>query len=55
MPPGLEDVAKILATMDDEHDSTRELAFAILAANENDAATLNWLAACAVKRAAELA
>lgn len=54
MDPRLEDANKTLATIGEEHDSQRELAFAILAVDENDPATLNWLAACAVARASEL-
>lgn len=49
----LEDVDKILATMDDD-DTERELAFAVMAMDANDPATLNWLAACAVAHAHEL-
>lgn len=56
MDSRLESVDKILAVIDtdDNDDTEKELAFAILAVDVNHAATLNWLAALAVKRAAEL-
>lgn len=57
MDPRLEDIDKIMAVVDtDDHDDTRrELAFAILAVDEDDPATLNWLAAVCAKRAGDLA
>ena len=56
MDPRLEDVDKIMAVIDtdDRDDTKRELAFALLAVDANDPATLNWLAAICVKRADDL-
>lgn len=48
----LEAVDKLIAAMPESHDDERELAFAVLAVDHNDPATLNWLAACAAVRAA---
>lgn len=54
----LEAIDKLLSAMSsdgmDEVDTAKELGFAILAVDVNDPATLNWLAAVAVKRAGDL-
>ncbi len=51
----IEDVAKTVAILDHpDEDTQRELAFAISAADANDAASLRWLAACAIKRAEDI-
>lgn len=54
MDDRLEAVDKLLAEMVDRN-AERELAFAILAVDHDDPATINWLAACAAARAAEIA
>lgn len=45
-----EDLFKMLANLNDEN-ATSEFAFALAATDEQDPATLVWLAACALARA----
>lgn len=57
MDERLEPVDKMLAIMDNDPEEgqlQRELAFALLAVDEDDPATLHWLAATCVARADEL-
>lgn len=51
MDPRLEDVDKMLSTLEDDIDTEMELSFAIGALDENDPATLYWLATIAVAHA----
>jgi DNA-directed RNA polymerase subunit K/omega len=51
----LEPVDKLMEFCDNKYrDARKELAFAILALDEDDPATLYWLAAIATKRASEI-